>query len=111
MRAGELKHRITVQQPTETQTAGTGALTASWATFVQRSAAFEVKGGREFQRAQTAHGEITHLIRMRGYCAVTEKMRVSLADGRILEIVAAYAPDGKACGNAAEVWLACREIL
>ena len=110
MRAGDLIHRITIQQPVESQTA-TGAITSTWATFTQRSAMIATEGGREFVSARARHGDLTHLIRMRGYCAVTSKMRISFADGRVMEILAAYAPDGRACVNAAEVWLACREFL
>ena len=111
MRAGELKHRITIQYATETQSSTSGAIIASWGTFAQRSASMETETGKEFAAAKLIHAELTHLIRMRGFCAVTPKMRVLLYDGRILEILSAYSMDGTACLKAPEVWLASRENL
>ena len=110
-RAGTLKHRITIQRVTETQSSTSGAIISAWTTYAQRSAAIQSKTGQEFADAQLIHAEITHLIRMRGYCAVTPKMRVQLHDGRLLEIISAYSRDGTTPERAPELWLACREGL
>ena len=110
MRAGELKHRITIQHAVETQSSTSGAIIATWDTFAQRSASIESESGKEFADAKLIHAELTHLIRMRGFCSVTPKMRVLLYDGRILEILSAYSMDGTACAMAPEVWLACRHM-
>lgn len=112
MRAGELIHRITIRQSTESASADSGFIvTDPWTTVAQRWAAIDTGGGREFNSARGTYAELTHLVRMPGFLAVTPKMRVLMADGRELEIGAAYSPDGRPCASAPEIWLACVEIL
>lgn len=110
MRAGANKHRIVIQQATESQS-GSGALVTTWITFASRWAEIITSGGKEFVMAQALHGDLTHLVKIRGYCAVTSKMRVLLSDGRALEIIAAYSTDGRSPANAPEVNLACMEAM
>ena len=110
MQAGRLTQRITIEQPTEAQSASSGAIVPTWSTLVQRWAALVPRGGREFVQAEARHTELTDVIRMRGYCLVTEKMRVKFGT-RTLEILAAYGYDGRSCDKAAEVVLVCKEIL
>lgn len=109
MRAGLLKHRITIEQPADAATAPGGT---EWpgTTFASRRAQITTGGGKEFSQAQSIHGELSHLIIMPGRCAVTNSMRV-VFDGRYFEILAAWSPDGKSCDKAAEIHMACREML
>lgn len=87
MRAGQLKHRITIQQPTVAQSA-TGATTETWATFATRWAKQEPLAGRESVRASEAFfGEADHRFTFRYTAGITKAMRVSWA-GRVFDITA-----------------------
>ena len=76
MQAGPLRHRITIETPTETQDTF-GAAVATWATFAERWAAIEPLTGREFFAAQQINAEVSHTIRLRYVAGVTTKMRVA----------------------------------
>lgn len=75
MRAGELRHRITIQRATETQDAF-GAVVQTWSTFATLWAGVEALSGREFFAAQQVNAQVSHRIRIRYLSGVTPKMRV-----------------------------------
>lgn len=75
MRAGRLRHKLIIQQATETQ-GTTGELAVSWGIFATVWGAVEPLRGREFFAAQELQAEVTTRIRMRYLAGVTPKMRV-----------------------------------
>ena len=84
MRAGRLRHLVTIQQPTEVQDT-TGQAVKSWGTYVQAWASVEPLSGREFLDAQQINAETKVRIRIRSVSGITEKMRVSW-DSRVYNI-------------------------
>ena len=56
MEAGQLRHRVTIQQATET-TDGFGGVTQAWATFATVWAAVEPLTGREYLQGAPGAGE------------------------------------------------------
>jgi SPP1 family predicted phage head-tail adaptor len=84
MKAGQLRHYITVQQVTETQdTFGQGI--ESWTTWKQVYAAVEPMVGREYFASAQTLSKVTHRIRIRHLSGLTTKHRISW-DGRIFDI-------------------------
>ena len=86
MKAGKLRHKITVQKVTETLS-GFGEPVQTWATFKTLMASVETTGGREFEALAQTHGELSHLIKTRYSSGITSKMRV-IFKGRTLQIIA-----------------------
>ena len=84
MRAGRLRHRVTIQNYTESQNTF-GETTKTWADYATIWAAIEPVKGREFWESQQVNAEITTKITMRYLAGVKPKMRV-LDDNRIFEI-------------------------
>jgi len=84
VRSGIYRHKITIQQPTESVDAF-GQAIKSWSTYAQPFAAVEPLRGREYFASQQFNAEITTRIRLRYLSGVTPKMRVSF-DGRIYNI-------------------------
>ena len=76
MRAGSLRHVVTIESPTKTQDS-TGSIVQSWATYDTVRAAIEPISGREFFSASQAQSSVTTRIRIRYLDGVTPKMRVS----------------------------------
>jgi len=75
--AGRLRHRITIEQPTETQDPITGAITVAWSRVWENVPAEIVpRSGREFLAAQQLQAEITTAITFRWRCGLTPKMRI-----------------------------------
>ena len=75
MRAGKLRHRITIETPTETRNAY-GEPEVTWGTFKEVWASVEPIRGREFWRAQEQQARVTTRIRIRYLADVTPKMRI-----------------------------------
>lgn len=87
MRAGRLKHRITIEQPTNSQSS-TGASTASWSTYLTRRASQEPLAGREkLASSEAFFGEADYRFTMRYTSGVTKAMRISW-DSRTFDITA-----------------------
>lgn len=108
MRSGRLRHRITVQTPTQA-TDDRGAPTDTWATYATRWAAVEPLSGREYFGAQQIASDITHQIRVRHDTvtgAINPKMRISY-DSRTFDIESAINTGERD----REVVLMCRERL
>ena len=85
MRAGKLRHRVTIQQTTETRESTMGGVIDTWGTFATRYASVSPLTGREYFTAQQHASEVTHEVRLRYLSGVTTKMRV-LHDGRTFDI-------------------------
>lgn len=109
MRAGDLKHRITIERATESVSPG-GAVTKTWSTFAQLWAEIIPRGtSRQYTALYQEFSESTLMFRVRGRVAVTEKMRIS-HQGRYFDIM--YPPigaDGRAPLYASELLIFCRE--
>lgn len=77
MRAGALRHLVTIQSVTDTPSASSrGGLTATWADVADVRASIEPLTGRERFAAQVVDAEVSHRIRMRHRAGVVPKMRV-----------------------------------
>ena len=86
MRAGNLRHRITVEQNTPTRNSK-GEEIDSWAPFGgPRYGAVIPLTGREAFNAQQRHAEAEIRIEMRYFPGITPKMRVSFG-GRLFDIL------------------------
>lgn len=105
MRAGQLRHRLVIQQATETRD-NFGQAQPSWTTFAERYAEVLPQSGREFLAARTLTPELTHLVRLRGVAGITPKMRVLLGT-RVLDILAAVPVEERP----RELLLTCRELV
>jgi len=75
MRAGELRHRVIIQQKYVTQDAE-GITTESWADIATVWAAIEPLRGREFFDAAAVNAEVTTRIRIRYRSGIVPAMRV-----------------------------------
>lgn len=104
VRAGLLRHRVTIQEEQVTED-DWGQPVQTWVDHVSVWADVRDLRGREFIEARAAPGgEITTQIRIRYRDDVTRLMRVQ-HDGRILEIEAVVEPTGRR----EELHLMCRE--
>jgi len=79
MRAGQLCHRVTIQQPDPTQDQY-GDQVPIWSNVAEVWAAIEPLRGREFLEAQHAGAEVTTRIRIRHRDGITPEMRVIWGD-------------------------------
>ena len=85
MRSGTLRHRLTIEQPTQSKDS-LGQEIQAWTTFAEVYGSLDPLSGRErFQAAQTV-AETTHRARIRYLSGVTAKMRIAFAD-RTYQIV------------------------
>lgn len=105
MRAGELRHRVTIQISTEPQnTYGEGV--PIWTTFDNVWAAIEPLSGREYWAAQQENAEVNTRIRIRNKQGITPKMRVSWGN-RIYDIMTVIRVNERD----REIHLMCREVV
>lgn len=80
MRAGLLRERVTIEEPTESQSS-TGASTVTWSAFASDlPAAVEPLSGREFFSAAQVQSAVTTRIRIRHLAGVSERMRAKHVD-------------------------------
>lgn len=105
--AGDFRHRVTIETPTESRTA-TGGQSFTWSTFVQRSGKLVPKNSREFMAAQAAFSEMGWLWEIKGRAAITTRMRL-VFDGRYFNILGVQSPDGKSPARAEILQLICQE--
>lgn len=107
MRAGDLRHRITIQKPPVTETRdSTGGVDESWETFATVWASKAHMTSREFFAAQKSNAETTDLFIIRYRDSITTKMRV-LFGSRTYDIIGANDPDGRR----RELHLLCKEVV
>ncbi len=85
MRAGRLRHRITILRPVESRSAD-GGVVIEWEPFMTRHAHIEGLRGRELFEQASAQARATHKIEMRHAPDVTPRHAVDFK-GRRFEIV------------------------
>lgn len=106
MRAGKLRHRIVIQQKSQTQAAG-GQPVETWSTLVTAWANVEPLRGREYLEAQTQQQAVSHRITLRHpRQTVTPEMRVKFGT-RVFEIESALNIEERDITLA----LMCREMV
>lgn len=76
MEAGKLRHRVTIQQPAETQSTSSGAISTTWTPFASLWASIEPLSAREFVASQAEQSKISTRITIRRIAGITPKMRV-----------------------------------
>ena len=91
MRAGKLRHKITIQDYTESQN-GYGAVTKTWSDYATLWASIEPIRGREFWESQQINAEVTAKITIRYLADINPKMRVKYGN-RIFEIISVINPE------------------
>lgn len=105
MRAGRLRHLVTIQQTTETRGAD-GSVIDTWGTYCTGWADIRPKSSTEDYLAQGLSGSVVHEIRMRYKSGVVPKMRV-LYGSRVFQIVGVINWEEKG----AEMLLNCYEVV
>lgn len=84
MAIGDMRHRITFQQPIKTPDGYKGH-TEKWQDLIDVWASVEPLSGREYFYAHQIKAEVTHRVKIRYRVDITEKMRIKHRD-RVLEI-------------------------
>lgn len=105
MRAGELRHRVTIQQKTTTQDTY-GAPVETWAALATVWANVEALSGREFFDSQQTVAQADHRITIRYRSDVKPAMRV-IYGTRTFDIQAVLDKEGRK--RALE--LLCKEVV
>ncbi len=103
MRAGKLRHRVTIEQPYETQD-GSGGVVTTWEEVATVSASVEPLRGDERFGAQQVSAEISTRVRMRYRDGVQPKQRLTFGE-RVLEVEAVI----DVAGRGRELELICKE--
>lgn len=93
MRAGRLRHAVTIQRKSLT-TDEYGGPVESWADVATVAASVEPMGGRELASAQTVNAEITTKITMRYMAGVTAADRI-VFEGRFYNLTPPIDPEMK----------------
>lgn len=93
MRAGLLRHRVTIQQRTETRDPDTGAVSFAWVDVATVWAAVEPLSAREFIAAQAAHSKVSARITIRYRADITAAMRI--VHGSTLYNIEGVIPDNR----------------
>lgn len=75
MRAGKLRHKVTIQQATDSQNS-IGEVTKTWSTFAKVWANIQPLAGRELFASQQINAEQTVRITIRALSGVEPRMRV-----------------------------------
>lgn len=104
MRAGKLRHKITIESKSNAQDAY-GALVETWSTYATAWASIEPLTGREYFEQGKVSSEVTTRIRIRHISGVTNLMRVKFGT-RIFTIVTVINIDERN----KEYELMCKEI-
>jgi SPP1 family predicted phage head-tail adaptor len=104
MKAGALRHRVTIQQLTITQ-GPSGDLVEAWTDVATVYGAVEPLSGREYWQAQQVAAETSIRVRIRYRPGMETTMRLS-HDGRTLEILSIVDPEERH----RELQLMCREL-
>lgn len=105
MRAGQLRHRIVIQQLAEGRDSA-GGIAETWITFVTLPAAVEPLKGREYFQSDQLNAEVSHRIKVRYYPGILPKMRVSWGT-RIFRVEAVLNIDERN----REIQLMCTEVI
>ena len=84
MRAGRLRHRITLQQPVRTEAAD-GERVVTYVDVVTVSAEVLSPKGRSYLAAREAHAELTTIVTIRYRSDIQPSWRATFGD-RVLEV-------------------------
>lgn len=103
MRAGELRHRVTIQQMQDTQNEY-GEPVKEWVDVVTVWASIEGLRGREYFEAQQTMAQADHRIKIRYMDGIKPTMRIVYGT-RIFSIQSVLDPDGRR----RELHLICKE--
>jgi SPP1 family predicted phage head-tail adaptor len=106
MRAGELRHRVSLQTNGGTSVDAYGARAQSWTTTVTVWAAVEPLHGNELFRAQQVQAEATSRIRLRGGVTLTPQSRI-LFGARVFEVLSVQNLDERG----QELQAICKELI
>lgn len=104
MRAGRLRHRITLERESVTRNQFKEEV-REWQPYAKRWADVRPLGGKEFWAAQQVIDDLTHEVRLRFMPGINAKDRVVFA-GRVFDIVAPPVNVGE---RNRELVLMCRE--
>lgn len=88
MRAGPMRHRVTIQTRSIATRDSEGGVTESWSTYAKRWASIRPLRGEELFAAQQKYGKVSHEFSIRNTTGVTPEMRISY-DSRTFNIVSA----------------------
>ena len=106
MRAGQLRHEITIQSPTVSRGATFADPQSEWADFAVVAARVQPLTGREFFLNREVHAEVDHRITIRYLAGCDSKKRV-LFGARIFQIASVLDLEERHL----EMHLMCREVL
>ena len=90
LKAGNLRHSVTLQRKQQTQNPQTGALLTTWVTEATVWAAVEPLSAREFVAAQAVQSNVSVRITVRYRPGITAAMRI-LHDGKVYGITGVLA--------------------
>jgi len=105
MRAGDLRHRVTIQQAVESQN-DFGEVITTWQNYKTVWAAIKPLTGREYFASQQVNAEVSVQIQMRYIPGITPKMRI-VEGSKVYEIEAVMDVEGKR----KELQLLCKEVV
>jgi SPP1 family predicted phage head-tail adaptor len=92
MRAGQLRHRVQIQEATETVNAY-GERVKTWSTVMTRWASVAPASGKELMAAQQTVSQVSHVVRMRYTSGIVASMRLLHETSRTLRIDAVLNTD------------------
>jgi SPP1 family predicted phage head-tail adaptor len=93
MRAGQLRHKITVSRAT-TVSDNAGGFTSSWATYAQPWAFVEFLNGREAMLGHALEAIGNYRITIRYNAKLQPTDQITLSDGKLLNVTSIGDPDG-----------------
>lgn len=91
MRAGKLRHKVTLQSKSETRD-DTGQVFRDWSDTATIYASVEPLSGRELVNAQAIESETTYRITIRHLAGVTTEQRIKFGS-RYFEILSVINPE------------------
>jgi len=106
VKIGDLRHRITIQQPIEIRNEVGEVIQSAWQDFTTVWAAIEPLRGREYFDAQQINAEVTSRIRIRYRPGIKPKMRVVYGE-RIFDIQSVIDVEERH----KEIHLMCKEVI
>lgn len=106
MRAGQLRHVVTIQQKSVSQDAY-GEETITWSDVATVRAGIFPKRGREYIESKQEQADITHRILLRYRSGITPSMRI-VYGSRVFEIVA---PPINPAERDIQLEVMCREAI
>lgn len=108
MRAGELRHRVTIERFVVTQNEHGQDVRTARVVAVRRARVY-ARGSREFANVQHMQSDATHLVVLRWLPDVTTEMQVIWHDGNSDRTLAIDGPPINPDGLQRELQLLCKE--